>query len=186
MMILFETSTTGMPREIDSTWLTRLQLVSAFHEDLLALSSFKRTTIVSLPDIQAETEPSGTCRSISIGRNGEVGEGICRHLRHVSATQECKNKSWSPSTPTCTGKTMENDQHGLYHGPAKNSTTPRRCVYHCGQKMTNMSMWFQQHQPLMQKVLLLFTSTMFSRCMAWVSPLFQIEIPASRLPSLTL
>ena len=72
-------------------------------------------------------------RAFLLARNGEVGEGICPHLRHVSATQECKNRSWSPSTPTCTGKTMGNDQHVLYHGPAKNSTTSGRCVYLCGQ-----------------------------------------------------
>ena len=51
---------------VDST--PAVLLVSAFHEELFASSSFKRTTIVSRPDIQAETEPSGTCLSISIGQ----------------------------------------------------------------------------------------------------------------------
>ena len=172
-----------MPREIDSTWLTRPQLVSAFHEDLFASSFFKRATIVSLPDIQAETEPSGTCQSVSIGQEWE---GRWRNLSapatRVSDTRVQEQELVS-FNPTCTRKTMETISLDFIMDLQEQHDTMTLCLP-LWTKWQSMSMWFQQHQPLMQKVLLVFTSTMFSRCMAWASPLFQIEMPASRLPSL--
>ena len=133
--------------------------------------------------IQAETEPSGTCLSISIGQEwGSQWRNLSTPATRVSDTrvQEQELVSFNPY--------LYRKDHGkrsawtLLWACQEQHDTMTLCLP-LWTKWQSMFMWFQQHQPLMQKVLLVFTSTMFSRCMAWVSPLFQIEIPASRLPS---
>ena len=60
---------------------------------------------------------------------------------------------------------MGNDQHGLYHGPAKNSTN-HDGVFTFVDKMTKYVHVIPKTSTMMQKVLPVFTSTMFSRYIA--------------------
>ena len=178
-MTSFMIVTSGKKQRKDFTWLKRPWHGSAFPKGPFDSSYSRRITIVLSRVIKAGIGQFGVCRDISTGQAWPWGNPLRSVWSHVNHAREVNRGSWKSvccNSWAPLGKYIEWTLLWDYRGQIATTTLFSPLLI----DFQNTFIWFQQHHPLMLRVLQGCTLIMFSHLTVCAKQLHRIEIRALR------